>query len=522
MLSFGQQGADGFVMSENHLRSALQQKRFFYSAELVLGRDHTVEEAEAFIRQAADQPERLRIVSLTDLPSGNPALPPEAFAEIVTAAGLTPIVHLTGKDGNRNLIEGRLHSLARLGVENVLALTGDAQREGFQGMSKPVYDLDSVLIICLIEAMREGLEYRRGKRTGRTTPFNFLPGAVVNPYKVREPDQLMQLYKMELKIAVGACFVITQLGFNLRKLYELKQFMNREGLEDFPVIANIYVPTAFVARMIRDGQIAGTVAPERLMERLGSESKMERLERAACMAAAVKDLGFCGAHLGGFGLAHDDFLWIISRASEIGDGWKDRITDFSFACPGEFYLLPEGSNGLSDGEGEYQLSYPTRRLSFSQTLSQRIHRHLIRDGSWGAEFLGSRLAGGDEGPTAPGIWHRLLGLSRWYRKAALGCRDCGDCIQDHLNYAGCPMNGCYKNLRNGPCGGSRADGTCEVDSQLPCIWNEIYQVTAASGDDPRKFARTLIPPRDWKLDRTNALVNRLTGMDNLSGRKTLR
>ncbi len=143
--------------------------------------------------------------------------------------GLTPIAHLTGKDGNRSSLGSRLHALARMGVENILALTGDAQKEGFGGKSKPVYDLDSVLILWLLQAMRKGLEYNLGPRTVHSTPFDFFAGAVVNPFKVREPDQMMQFYKLQLKIAAGAQFIITQLGYNLRKLYELKQYMDSRG-----------------------------------------------------------------------------------------------------------------------------------------------------------------------------------------------------------------------------------------------------------------------------------------------------
>jgi methylenetetrahydrofolate reductase (NADPH) len=80
------------------------------------------------------------------------------------------------------------------------------------------------------------------------------------------------------------------------------------------------------------------------------------------------------------------------------------------------------------------------------------------------------------------------------------------------------MASCYKELRNGPCGGSRVDGTCEARPDLPCVWNLVYTGTRAAGDDPRKFARTLIPPRDWRLDRTNSLANRLAGLDNLGKR----
>ena len=109
-------------MADNFLRQGLAQSEFVCSAELVLGRDHSAAEAEAFVTDAAAEPHGIRVISLTDLPGGNPALPPEAFAGYVLEHGLTPIAHVTGKDGNRSLIEGRLHSLARLGAENVLAL----------------------------------------------------------------------------------------------------------------------------------------------------------------------------------------------------------------------------------------------------------------------------------------------------------------------------------------------------------------------------------------------------------------
>ena len=170
----------------------------------MLGRDHNVKEAETFVNEAAAEPNGIKVISVTDLPGGNPALPPESFVAAIKEKGLTPIAHLTGKDGNRSSLESRLHALARMGVENILALTGDAQKEGFAGRAKPVYDLDSVLILWLLQAMRKGIEYNLGPRTVHSTPFDFFAGAVVNPYKVHEADQMMQFYKLQLKIAAGA------------------------------------------------------------------------------------------------------------------------------------------------------------------------------------------------------------------------------------------------------------------------------------------------------------------------------
>lgn len=66
------------------------------------------------------------------------------------------------------------------------------------------------------------------------------------------------------------------------------------------------------------------------------------------------------------------------------------------------------------------------------------------------------------------------------------------------------------------------DGSCEARPDLPCVWNRIYLGTLALGDAPGKFARVLIPPRDWDLDRTNALANRFAGRDNLRKRLDLK
>ncbi len=506
----------------NELKTALLSRQFFCSAEIVLGRDHSVPEAETFVRDAAKDPRGMRIISITDLPGGNPSLPPEAFASFVVEQGLTPIAHLTGKDGNRGFVEGRLHSFARMGVENILALTGDVPKSAYLGRPKPVFDLDSVLILWLIRALQGGLEYNVGKRQVRTSPFDFFPGAAVNPYKTREPDLMMQFYKLELKIAAGARFIISQLGFNLRKLQELKLYMDREGLGHVPVIANIYVPTVTVANMMKTGELAGSVVPDEFMNRLANDKKPQRLERAALMLAAAQGLGFAGGHIGGFALTHADFMTIIDRCREIGADWTRRMDELVFEMPGEFYLFPRGSDGLSDGRGPYQVTRVKKHMTWKQRLSMHVHRLMIEPNSLSARFLRARLErerekNGD--PRNPrGFWHALMGLSSGYRKAALGCMSCGDCIQDHLSYAGCTMHWCYKNLRNGPCGGSRVDGSCEADPNLPCIWNLVYLGTVASGEDPRRFARTLIPPRDWCLDQTNALANRLVGLDNLCKR----
>ena len=56
------------------------------------------------------------------------------------------------------------------------------------------------------------------------------------------------------------------------------------------------------------------------------------------------------------------------------------------------------------------------------------------------------------------------------------CRMCGSCVLSSTGLA-CPMN-CPKQLRNGPCGGVRADGHCEVKPEMRCVWVEAWQGAA--------------------------------------------
>lgn len=52
------------------------------------------------------------------------------------------------------------------------------------------------------------------------------------------------------------------------------------------------------------------------------------------------------------------------------------------------------------------------------------------------------------------------------------CRMCGQCVLSSTGMS-CPMN-CPKQLRNGPCGGVRANGNCEVEPDMPCVWVQAW------------------------------------------------
>jgi hypothetical protein len=80
-------------------------------------------------------------------------------------------------------------------------------------------------------------------------------------------------------------------------------------------------------------------------------------------------------------------------------------------------------------------------------------------------------------------------------KEAERCLECGDCM---LEFTGglCPIARCSKHLLNGPCGGSQG-GKCEVDPDIPCVWQEIVDQLARLGQ-LNKLER-LVTPKNWRV-----------------------
>ena len=90
------------------------------------------------------------------------------------------------------------------------------------------------------------------------------------------------------------------------------------------------------------------------------------------------------------------------------------------------------------------------------------------------------------------------------------CRMCGQCIL-HSTGMTCSMT-CPKNLRNGPCGGVRANGHCEVKPEMRCVWVQAFERAgqmALYGDE----MLWIQPPMDHRLKGDSAWVNMLTGAD---------
>ncbi len=112
-------------------------------------------------------------------------------------------------------------------------------------------------------------------------------------------------------------------------------------------------------------------------------------------------------------------------------------------------------------------------------------------------------------PVFPALNTMFTGIDRSTGLYLERCRSCGDC---QLGYTGgiCPVTCCSKSLFNGPCGGTNINGTCELGSDIPCAWNEIYERLKAQ--NRIEDILSVHPPMEWTDNGPAILIQ--TGYEN--------
>ena len=84
-------------------------------------------------------------------------------------------------------------------------------------------------------------------------------------------------------------------------------------------------------------------------------------------------------------------------------------------------------------------------------------------------------------PVFPAVNTKFMGASEHQGVWAERCQGCGDCVLGSTGGV-CPVARCSKQLFNGPCGGS-TNGKCEVDANMDCAWQLIWDRLKALGTD---------------------------------------
>jgi methylenetetrahydrofolate reductase (NADPH) len=461
-------------------------------------------------------------MSITDNPGGNAMINADTLGTDLLSRGQEVIIHLSCKDWDRNALQGRAWQLASEGFDNVLCLSGDYPTSGYQGRAGGVFDIDSVGLLKMFQDLNAGLVVPSGKKKRRLQKTHFLLGAATNNHKRYEREVMPQYFKLAQKIKRGANFIINQIGYDTRKQDELLKYMALHEL-DTPVIANVFVLSAPVARYFNGGHIPGIEVTDQLLSLCQKQAQSPDkgraffIELAAQQCAIARGLGYRGAYLGGH-LRYGDYEKIIELSQSYStDDWKDFARAIDFSYPDEFYYFePDGESGLSSSEiNRAYLHSQTpaerkklrRELPTSYKLNRIAHDHFFAPESSGFK-LGQKLTAAVE--DKPGVQKLLHTAEQAAKIPFFGCRDCGDCSLPDIAYL-CPESQCAKNHRNGPSGGTR-QGQCEVGGKQ-CIWALAYERLKAYGEEESMLERPVIF-KDGTLKGSSSWRNTYAGRDH--------
>ena len=204
-------------------------------------------------------------MNVTDNQSSVMRLGSLATCKALKDEGLLPIYQLTCRDRNRIALQSDLLSAAMLGIENVLALTGDHIKLGDHKGAKPVFDLDSVSLLHTMCRLEAGEDLGGNKLVGE--PPKFAKGAVVSPCSDSVDSQLA---KMERKVNAGAEYFQTQAVYEPEKFIE---FMEKAKQFGKPVQLGIVIlKSAGMAKFMNDN-VAGIHVPQDMIDELKADKE---------------------------------------------------------------------------------------------------------------------------------------------------------------------------------------------------------------------------------------------------------
>ena len=504
----------------NYHKALVDKETFGISWELVPGRG-AVESAQEEVAESVGQAvagKRVQTISITDNPSGTPAISSEFLGAEISRLGLEPLVHFTCKDKNRNQLESLLYGLERASVRNVLLMTGDYTSIGFSGTAKPVFDLDATQLLTLVTAMNKGLEVPVLRKTTTLTPTHFFAGAVVSPFKATEAEQMGQYYKLKKKLDAGAQFIVTQVGYDARKIHEALQMVSRLGYDQIPVVGNIYVLNRGTARVMNRNQIAGCVVTDKLVSTLEDEAaskstaKRSMLDRAAKMYAFMKGMGFAGVHIGGHGLKYADVEYILDRGEELAPNWQELVGEFDYPQEnGWYYFQKDPETGLNTATpSDRSTDRPPTPLSYRGF--RLLHNTIFEPEG----ILFKPMLAMSKALDGSPIEEAFTFLEHICKGITSDCLHCGDCGLPDVAYL-CPTSQCPKGQRNGPCGGSY-NGWCEVyPDEKQCIYVRAYNRLKHFGKEDSLIAYQ-VPPLDYELWQTSSWLNYYMGRDHTAKR----
>jgi homocysteine S-methyltransferase len=193
---------------------------------------------------------------------------PMALAHILKSeSGMDTILHYTCRDRNILGMQSDLLGCEALGVDNILAVTGDPPKLGDYPMATAVFDVDAIGLLRIADNLNHSRDLA-GNPIKRATSF-FL-GAGFNPGAIDLPLEIDRLHQ---KIDAGAEYILTQPVFDQEKFLLAKE---KWGKVDVPIFIGILPLASFRNAEFFHNEVPGMDVPDGIRARMRQASDQSK------------------------------------------------------------------------------------------------------------------------------------------------------------------------------------------------------------------------------------------------------
>jgi methylenetetrahydrofolate reductase (NADPH) len=237
-------------------------------------------------------------VNFTDSSSAFPRM--SAFTCCTIAAGMNvePVLQITARDNTRTGLQSRVIGAEKLGMHNILCISGDSPKIGPSPRSSmEILDVDSVQMLWILRRMRDDGIYLDGRQM--KYPPKFFLGAAASPFASEPKFQALREHK---KINAGAQFLQTNLVFDPDGLDRwLEQLYKRDILGKAFILVGIAPLRSLKVALHLNHEIPGVIIPEKIVKRIekaGESAHEEGITIALELIGTIKKKqGINGIHL---------------------------------------------------------------------------------------------------------------------------------------------------------------------------------------------------------------------------------
>jgi 5,10-methylenetetrahydrofolate reductase len=290
-------------------KDSLESGKFVVTAEVGPPKGTDIKE---MLHHAEALKGKLDAVNVTDNQSAVMRISSLAISKILLDEGHEPILQMTCRDRNRIGLQADLLGASVMGIRNVLCMTGDHPNAGDHKEAKPVYDVESVQLLDIVNSMNNGQDMMGNEMKGAT---EFFQGAVVTPESNPIEPQLM---KFEKKVKAGARFFQTQAIYDIDKF---KGFMKTARKSPAKILAGIVLLKSAGMANYMNKFVPGINVPQDLIDEIKTAGKEKALDTGIGIAARhikqLMDAKVCdGVHIMAIG-AEDKVPLIMEKAGII-------------------------------------------------------------------------------------------------------------------------------------------------------------------------------------------------------------